>query len=376
VSELDVVTGFYEAAADPGLLAGALLGLMRHVGADAGIWVDTDSARRTAAGVTQVGLEDQMMGDYVRLGWTGPLVPGIIQAGACKPVTDRRLLPRAEFERSDFFQGWVRPNAMQEGLLATFGPLQQDTVLLTLMRSRRGTPLTFEADGGDARLARLLPHLSRADRLRRRLARVAPLPHGPQAAALDAMTVAVLCLDARHHIVWANAAADRLLRAGECLSTTSAEGIGAATPELTAALHRLCRAAAAGRGGAMQLDCGFDAPAQAVAIPYRLQASDGQLPELGQAGLLLFVSTPEQLLGGAERQANIDRLRSLYRLTMMEAMVALLIAQGQAIPAVAMTLGAAPSTIRSHVKHIFGKMHVHTQLELARIIFHLNLIQG
>jgi len=93
--------------------------------------------------------------------------------------------------------------------------------------------------------------------------------------------------------------------------------------------------------------------------------------------ILVFVNDPETLQAGdltGPLGTFAKRQQSLYDLTLTEAVVALRIAQGNGLPAIALTLGLAQSTVRSHAKHIFSKMQVHSQVQLTRLIDALGMV--
>ena len=58
-------------------------------------------------------------------------------------------------------------------------------------------------------------------------------------------------------------------------------------------------------------------------------------------------------------------------LTHMESRVAVLLAQGMSVSAIAAALGRKESTIRTHVKHMFQKHGINRQAELVRLVLSL-----
>src|SRR6185437_9215067 len=78
---------------------------------------------------------------------------------------------------------------------------------------------------------------------------------------------------------------------------------------------------------------------------------------------IVFVADPDS----APRTAQ-DQLRNLYRLTPAEAAVAMAIARGEGLQAVADELEISLTTARTHLQHVFEKTETRRQAELVRLI--------
>jgi DNA-binding CsgD family transcriptional regulator len=79
---------------------------------------------------------------------------------------------------------------------------------------------------------------------------------------------------------------------------------------------------------------------------------------------LLFVFDPEQRFGTVE-----ELLRRMYGLTPAEAKLAGMLAKGMSQKEAAEVLNVKPSTIHTHMKHIFSKTDCKRQGELITVIF-------
>ena len=77
----------------------------------------------------------------------------------------------------------------------------------------------------------------------------------------------------------------------------------------------------------------------------------------------LFLSDPER-----QAAASAEHLRALYKLSPTEARVAWLIARSESIKDAAKSLGLAPETVRTHLKHIYAKTGVNRQSALAYLL--------
>ena len=382
LDDLEIVTLCYEAAVDPTVLPSVLRGLAGIVGAEAAAWLGAKGTENTTTEFQYIGIDEKGMGDYARIRWASPLAPAMVQIGPCVPVPDRTLVPRPVLERSRLYQEWIRPNWLAEGLMSTLAPFNQDTIILTLIRERTVVARPFVENDDTRRYQRLLPHLQRAASLRRRLATAAPLPTGPSATALDALTVAAFCIDEEGRLLWANAAAERLIREADGFTYSRNAGFTSATSGSTTALRRLFQMSALGIGGALRLERPSGTQALSViAIPHQQQPDppdkEFMLPRRPLS--LVFVNDPEGNLASNIPDPGgvlIGRLQSLYKFTRAEAMIAILITRGIGLPAIAVKLDLSHSTIRTHAKRVFAKLDVHSQAQLVRIISGLGLIAG
>jgi DNA-binding CsgD family transcriptional regulator len=84
---------------------------------------------------------------------------------------------------------------------------------------------------------------------------------------------------------------------------------------------------------------------------------------IGRPAAIVFVADPDS----APRTVQ-DQLRNLYRLTTAEAAVAMVIARGEGLQAVADELEINLTTARTHLQHVFEKTETRRQAELVRLI--------
>ena len=78
---------------------------------------------------------------------------------------------------------------------------------------------------------------------------------------------------------------------------------------------------------------------------------------------VLFIHEP-----GPGAVVSEATLRTLYGLTRAEARIAALLVNRGAVTSIAAEIGVSANTIRTHLKRVFGKLGVRSQLELIRVV--------
>ena len=177
--------------------------------------------------------------------------------------------------------------------------------------------------------------------------------------------VGIIQLDARGRIVAANDRARDVLRTGGSLCAESGS-LFARAPEDDARLQALLARAlppfgAQGAGGSTMVGrSGGLVPLVLHVHPVAGQDSD--LRGWPIAALVLVVDPASG--------ADIDpaMAAATLGLTEMEGRVAVLLARGMSVGEVAAATGRRESTIRSHVKHVFGKHGLSRQTDLVRLV--------
>jgi DNA-binding CsgD family transcriptional regulator len=374
----EVAAACYEAAIDPARWPAALEFASKACDADSMILMAGDHDGRIDAAIA-AGLDPQVVAAYTRHAPSSPLVSALRAAPLCTPVCDRFTMPRAEFEKSAFYQDWVRPSGLAEGMVSALSPMKQDVIALTATRERGRSARPFTESAALTRFAAVSRQFGRAASIQRRLMRAEALPRGATAAALQALSVPTLLLDQRGRALWVNAAAENLLRDRNGLSYSRDRALAGASSADTARLGGLIAAAASGEGGAAALSrpsgapplLALAAPPGAAPDPWRAAVTAGATPRV-----VLFVIDPSAPLTRRGAAAPAARLRALFGLTAAEAATALQAAGGDGLPAVAQTLGVGPGTVRTHAKAIFAKTGARGQADLARLLTRLGLIEA
>jgi DNA-binding CsgD family transcriptional regulator/PAS domain-containing protein len=348
-----VIRAIYDAALAPEAWPQVLADAARVLAA--GIGTLTRRAIATGNGVPLGGGIDPPGADEF-FGYYAPRSPLFRRVAGLTPgiiVTDRDLLPKAEFQRSEIYNEYFLKHEVN-ALIAM--PLWRDGGEIVCVHFARA-PRAPEFEIGDKTLlGRLAPHLQRAFTLSRRLG----LLQAKSECGLELferMRQAVLIVDGEARVLYANGAAETLLRLGDGLGVGPG-GLRGSLPIGTRRLREaIARAAGGADGGAIVLERFAAAPLYALATPIR----DGdRWFAAGGPRVLLTISDPERRATPAART-----LSELFGLTPAEANVALLLHQGRDLNAVASALGVTRNTARTHLQQVLAKTGCHRQTELV-----------
>ncbi len=286
-----------------------------------------------------------------------PWAPAFLAKPAGEIVVGNEILDPAELRRTEFYNDWMRPNGLGDGI--------------GLILSRRtGGVLIFSGlragDAGDFSvserrlLARLVPHVQRATDISLRLDHAARVENG-FSAGLDALAVGVFLVDAECRLLFANAFGDHLLRQGGGL-VARAGRLAAETPQATARLTARIRAVAntsASAGGVVPLPRSDGQRQAALVCP----ASGPMRLGMPRATAMLFVSAPE-----AELAIDARELAALFDLTAAEADLLAALASGARLADYAERAGITVNTSKDRLRNVLAKTGSKRQADLVRLV--------
>jgi DNA-binding CsgD family transcriptional regulator len=270
-------------------------------------------------------------------------------------------VPSAALMRTRFYNDILRPQGILHCLVETALCTETGALSVAVVRSPRAGPGEEE---DRAQFGLLSHHLARAARLTIRLADAT----GQRTSferALDALDHGIILVDRAARMIWANRAADRILAADDGLTLLRGVVHGASSATTRAIASLVARAAARRRGpGAIR------AERPSLSEPYIVFAAPlgtAELwPAVGLAAAVLVITDPAVRPGADEAL-----LAAIYELTPAEARAALVAAAGHGLAEAAHALHVSPNTVHTHLQHVFRKLGVRRQAELAQLIARL-----
>ena len=263
--------------------------------------------------------------------------------------------------RADIFSGSEKPQGPERMMGATL--LTEGSVSTVVSVSRPYSEGEFDA-AQTRMFAAVIPHLQRAVQLGLRLTALDG-PLTSSAEMLNRLPHAVLLVNARAEVIYANQAAARMLGAGDGLSL-GRDGLKAETTEDTRRLRQTiadCAESASelgGAGGRLQLSRRDRGPLTMLVIPHRTQVT---WIDILRPAAILFITEAEQAAVHRSERFSQD-----FGLTRAEAVFAVEISKGDGLQATASRLGVSLTTVRTHLAHVFDKTGTRRQAELVRLM--------
>jgi len=298
--------------------------------------------------------------EYYKL---NPLAPAtsFVDPGIVFSQSD--LISYEEFHETRFYKEWVAP----QGLVDVIGAnLEKSATSAALFAIRRNT--TFGRVDAECRrkLELVVPHLRRAVLI----GNVIDNQKMTVAALSDmfmALSDAVFLVDARGRIIFANAAADGLLREGKIVRSSRA-CLSAVDPKA----NRLLQDAITASGGN-----GSDITAKGVAVPIAPAGAERWLAHV----LPLTASTREKAgipdtaaaavfvrRASVENPSALETVAKMFKLTAMEVRVLQAVVEIGGAPLAADALGISETTVKTHLRNLFQKTECRRQADLVKLV--------
>jgi DNA-binding CsgD family transcriptional regulator len=282
------------------------------------------------------------------------------QAG--KVTTCSQLLDDSFVQRSEFYNDFMIPCGSRWTLGVSI-PI--NTSVHATFAMLRSPEMGAYQRSDMQQLERLLPHLTRAARLKARLSEL-NRPKNAAVSGWEAVAAPMLFVDADCRLVFASPAAEELLATGRALVVRSGK-LWAADPQSAANLHQ-CVSLAMPRGrkrglaGAFRLPC-HDGPEALFALVAPVGAHGPNAPPTGRPLAAIIVANPLSGKGLTGRN-----LVTWFGLSHGEAQLALDLSAGKRPDEIAELRGVRISTVRSQMHSLFAKTRTEGQTELIRLL--------
>jgi DNA-binding CsgD family transcriptional regulator/PAS domain-containing protein len=360
-----LIGDIYDAALDPALWQDVLGSTKQFVGGQAAslAWKDA-VAKRGHSFYDDSEIDPhyrQLYFDkYIKL---DPCTTGQFFAEIGEAVCTTDVIAYDEFRQTRFYREWVRPQQLADAALALLDKTATSMAFLGLFRHERHGLFDEEAR---RRIRLLAPHFRRA-LLIGKLIDLKTAEAASLADTLDGIGAGMFLVDAGGRIVHANAAGHAMLKQALVLH---AEGGRLAANDPVAGRTLANAFVRSGEGDAA---IGTDG----VAVP--LVARDGQR----------YVAHILPLTSGARRRAGTsysataalfvqkaaldapsppEVIAKTYKLTPMELRVLLAVVEVGGVPEVAVALGIAETTVKTHLGRVYQKTGTARQVDLVKLV--------
>ena len=288
-------------------------------------------------------------------------------AGAAKLVVGRpgfgqEAVSDSELLSSEFYNDYCREIGLFHAMGCAIAVDDHTLGVIGILR-----PHGAEAfDNSDKRnLGLLLPHLTRAMQFHRRLG-VIGREQRIGFAAMESLAVGAMAVEADGRLVFANSAAESILRAAKGL--TVRHGIlHACDRRREKALHQAIGQAAvavkdclSSPGGILNLERPEGRPLSLLVCPMRPESIGIDTP---RPMVMIFTSDPDD-----EPRLPHKALADLWGLTAAEARLTAALLEGEYLEGYASRRGISMATVKTQLRQVFAKTDCTRQSELIRVL--------
>jgi DNA-binding CsgD family transcriptional regulator len=359
-----LVGDVYDAALEPALWPRVLEKVAGFVGGSAIGLVSKDTVSRASDVHYHFGFDQDFVRLYREKYWKFDMFAPLAFFGVGEVTSLVNCTALEAFLRGSFMTEWANP---QGWIDAANVVLVKSVMQCAIMSVTRNAADGMVDDEMRRRLRLVVPHVRRAvligNVIERKTAEAAGL-----ADTLDGLSASMFLVEASGRVVHANVAGHVMMAAGDLLRTGADGRLVACDRRVDQVLRDVF--AAAGRGDEV-------IGSKGIAVP--LSARDGER----------HVAHVLPLTSGARRQAGAtyaaaaavfvhraslttssppEVIARTYTLTPTELRVLLAVVEIGGVPEVAEALGVSETTVRFHLRQLFGKTGTHRQADLVKLV--------
>lgn len=357
----------YAAAVEPGLWAEAVGSIARAADCIAGLLQIDSNVPRRLLSLQQHGFPSEMLDRYVRhFAAVDPRVTYSFTLTAGQMFEDGQVMDRAARARHPYYADHIHKFGFGEFWGGSIHADQGISVGLSVHRAYSLDPVSSVAR---RLIAIISPHVARAVCVGNVIA-AAELRSSAAAEAMEHLALGIVILDREGRPIHANAALRTIVADHDGIGL-SADGLRFGHRIVQTHAQRLLANAIATASG-----FGLEAGGQVAVTrpsgrrPYRVTIAPLPLREpifiADRPAAIVLVADPERAPAPA-----VETLRALYRLTPRETELAIALADGATLSAVAERLGITVGTARVHMTTIYAKTGTTRQAELVSLLARL-----
>jgi DNA-binding CsgD family transcriptional regulator len=360
----ELIGEIYDAALDPSLWNDVVGKVARFVGGSAAVIVSKNPTAGNGNAYDESGTDPHYSELYFdKYAELDPSTTGRYFADIGQSNAIAYLMPCRAFLETRFYEEWARPQALADFLSAVLDKSANDAELFGVFSHERDGIVDDETR---RRMRLIVPHIRQAA-LVGRLIDLKAADTAYLADTLDGLSAGMCLVDAGGRILHANVACHGILDAGDFLSVVDGRLV-ASDARIDQAFRELF--AAAGNGDAA---IGI----RGIALP--LKAQDGScyvahvLPltsGVRRLAGITYAATAALFVYKAATQirSSPEAIARTYNLTPAELRVLMAIVEVGGVPEVAVVLGIAESTVKTHLARLFVKTGAGRQADLVKIV--------
>lgn len=289
-----------------------------------------------------------------------PIAQTIMTSAPGRFYTFRETMDWEEFKKREIYRRWVEP----QGIIDSAGSMiaSERNTLTTLFVQRKCEHGEFTEEHL-ALLNSLVPHLQRAMSLYHRLLEK-DIGNQPLTDAIDALYTPTIILDSRGLVSYANKVAREYIDGRRWLSIKDGVLSSTNTALRNKFISYLMNNNSYNFAGQIEGHGIIHAEVDGERIAFYLQPVNSSTDKDGHGGALLFIHRQGQRLD----ESKVPAVKELFHISLAEAQIALLLAHGMSVDAIASYTGRKANTVRMQLKSVFAKTGVNTQSQLVSLL--------
>jgi DNA-binding CsgD family transcriptional regulator len=359
----ELIIGIYDAALEHSLWPDVLKRVAKFVGGPAAALFSKDASNKTGMSAYDTGIEPHYreiyFEKYIKL---DPATTGHFFGDVEEPMATADLVPYDEFLQSQFYQEWAKPQGFVDFVAAVLDKSTTRAAMFGVFRHEHDGVVDNEVK---RRMRLVVPHIRRAV-LIGRLIDLKTAEAATLSDVFDNLATSMCMLDATLRIVHANAACHVLLAEGNLVRSVSGR-FEARDPQVDAELREIIWSAGLGdraigtRGIALPMMNGHGARYVAHILPLNTGLRE-KTANNSDAVAAVFIQK-----ANIEGLAPPEIIAKAFKLTPTELRILLAIVEVGGAPEVAVALGIAESTVKTHLGRLYEKTGAKRQADLVKI---------
>lgn len=360
---LEIAGLIQDAALDPPRWQDVLMRLVRQLdGIAGGMWLN-DPVRGTAVPIAHTGLDPSYTDRYSQhFLFVDPVFRIKSRLPVGRAVSTSMLMRQDTFTRTEFYNDWFRPQGFHDAIGAAVHRQAERFTWLSIVRPRGTVTTAREVEA----FAGLVPHMVRSLNVAHRLDMLADHQQALR-DALAAITHAVMLVDRHGRLVFANAAAEALLKSRQSLTVRQGRVKAcdaAIDADVQAALARALSDARDDHRGITELAVPRRGlrPLVLSIVPAPGRTADRMDTDRRVAALILAADPRSR------PWSRLEGIIQAYGLTPAEGKMLDALIDGVRLNEAAERLGIGRATAKTHLNRILAKTGTTRQSELVRLV--------